>query len=165
MNKDDANGIWYYKPDLSGIQMIEFDPYHGDPNKAFMAVPYDSKWTGIFNGKSKDYGVAIAHGPSPMIFVDAITFQNVDVGGATGGLHLDVLGERPAVGSDWKGSWVITSGSGDLEEIRGHGTFWGPGWLGNPEEYGVIYYMVEELEGIDLETLDWGSLKPEAGIA
>jgi hypothetical protein len=148
MNKEDADGIWYYKPDLASAQMVAFEPYHGDPNKVFMAVPYASKWTGVFSGESKDYGLAVAHGPNPMIFVDAVSFDSVQVGEATGGLHMDVLGDRPVVGAEWRGTWVITGGSGELAGLQGRGTFWGPGWLGDPEEFGVIYYAVEEMEGL-----------------
>jgi hypothetical protein len=136
--------------------MIEFDPYHGNPNTAFMAVPYESRWTGMFSGESKDYGLAVAHDSHPMMFLDAVSFNSVKVGGLSGGLQIDVMGNRPAVGDDWRGTWVITSGSGELADLWGHGTFWGPGWLGDPEEYGVIIYAVTEMGGIDFDDKDQG---------
>jgi len=139
-----ADGVWYYTPDFSGFQPIVFDPYDGDPNKSFAAVPYISNWTGFFTGDSKDYGMAIFHGPEPMLFVDTVTFDEVEVGGVSGGLEMDVLGDRPDLDSDWRGTWVITSGTGELEDLQGHGTWWGPGWLGDPAVPGVIYYLVEK---------------------
>ena len=154
MNENDAEGIWYYKPVPTRLKAVEFDPYHGDPNIAFMAVPYESKWTGIFNGKSEDYGLAIAHDSHPMMFVDAVLFASVEVGGVTGGLQIDVMGDRPTVGDDWRGTWIIRSGSGELANLWGHGTFWGPGWLGDPEEYGVIYYKVAQMGGNDFDDLE-----------
>ena len=63
---------------------------------------------------------------------------------------MDTIGGRLDVTSDWQGTWVVTSGTGGLEGFRAHGTFWGPGWLGDPAEPGVIYYAVEKMHGIDL---------------
>jgi hypothetical protein len=42
--------------------------------------------------------------------------------------------------TEWHGEWMIVSGTGDLENLRGHGVAWGPG-SGNAEE-GMphIYY-------------------------
>lgn len=143
-----ADGIWYYMPELLGIQMVEFEGYDGDPGKAFMSVPYDSQWTGTFNGVSNDYGLAITHGLDPMLFVATVSFDG-EVDGSTGTLEMDVFGDRAAVGEDWKGPFVITSGTDGLEGLQGHGYWWGPGWLGDPSEHGVIYYVVEELQWPD----------------
>jgi hypothetical protein len=154
MNRNNVDGIWYYLPLVAGIKQVEFDPYYGDPDKGFLAAPYDSKWTGYFTGKSKDYGLAITHGPSPVIFLDAVSFESVKVGDVSGGLHLDVMGTWYAEDSEWRGTWTITGGTGELKKLQGHGIFWGPGWLGDPEEYGVIYYSVEEMDGIEFKNTD-----------
>ena len=149
----DADGVWCYMPVFESIKPITFDPYEGDPGKEFQQVPYVSEWTGIFNGSSTDYGLLIFHildpnAPSaPMAFVDAAWFAEVEVDGKVGGLGMDAIGDRPDPTADWRGTWVITSGTGELENLRGHGTFWGPGWLPPdggtdecPEGMGVIYY-------------------------
>jgi len=88
-----------------------------------------------------------------MAFVDAASFAEVEVGGKVGGLEMDAIGDRPDATSDWRGTWVVTSATGDLEGLRAHGTFWGPGWLPPdggtdecPEGMGVIYYSVDEFE-------------------
>ena len=74
---------------------------------------------------------------------------------------MDAIGDRPDAASDWRGTWIITSGTGDLEGLRGHGTFWGPGWLppdgGSdecPEGMGVVYYSVEDIDGMDFDNDD-----------
>jgi hypothetical protein len=58
---------------------------------------------------------------------------------------MDVKGDRPNLDSDWRGTWVITSGTGDLEGLQGKGIWWGPGWQGDPTECGVIYYSTVDI--------------------
>ena len=153
-----ADGLWCYTPIFERTKPITFDPYEGDPSKQFLQVPYVSEWTGIFNGSSTDYGLVIGHvlapdAPAvPMSFIDTSSFVEVEVGGKVGGLEMNAIGDRPDAASDWRGTWVITSGTGDLEGLRGHGTFWGPGWLPPgggtdecPEGMGVVYYSVEDM--------------------
>ena len=157
-DEDDADGLWCYAPIFPRIEPITFDPYEGDPGKAFSQVPYVSEWTGFFNGSSTDFGLLIFHvldpdaAPVPMSFVDAAWFTDVEVDGKVGDLGIDALGDRPDPASDWRGTWVITSGTGDLEGLQAHGTFWGPGWLAPdggsdecPDGMGLIYYSVEEM--------------------
>ena len=161
--KRKADGVWCYMPDLSKVRPVLYynsypddpneppDPAemitdYGQPNKAIMKVPYTAEWTGVFKGESKEYGVGIFQDPGPMVFLDSILFEEVKVKGKRGSLYMDAFGNRAYDGADWEGTWIITAGSGDLENLKGHGTFWGPGWQWDPEECGVIYYHVEELE-------------------
>lgn len=151
--ENNEDGIWCYTP--TDVQPIEFDPYDGDPSKAFMKASYISEWTGTLNGGSIDYGLAGAHilspdpegspVPVPMTFVGTSTFTDVEVDGKVGGLEMDTIGDRADPTADWMGTWVITSGSGELEDFHAHGAFWGPGWLGDFDECGVIYYSVEDM--------------------
>jgi hypothetical protein len=150
-----ADGIWYYTPDFPGIQVITFTNYVGDPNKMFASVPYASTWTGIFNGPSWDYGLVVTHDPVnfppigvPMLFVDTASFKSVEVCGAVGDLEMDVLGDIDPKTAEWRGTWVITGGTDDLENVEGHGTFWGPGYIGGPDP-GVIYYKIKHMDGVD----------------
>ena len=87
----------------------------------------------------------------PMLFVGTVSFADVQVGNASGGLEMDIaadiLGASPADFTEFRGSWIITSGTGDLSDLRGHGTWWGPGWQGDPNECGVIYYSVDFMSG------------------
>jgi len=145
--EDDADGIWCYTP--TGLWPIEILGY-APPGKFFLSAAYESVWTGTFTGESKDGGLIVSHGTEfpgvPMLFIGTSSFEDVVVGGVSGDLEMDTIGDRPDATSDWRGTWVITSGTGDLEGFRAHGTFWGPGWLGDPEECGVIYYSVDEFE-------------------
>ncbi len=152
----EADGIWCYQPVFERLKPITFDPYEGEPGKEFLQVPYLSKWTGTFTGTSTDYGLLIGHildpnAPSaPMAFVDAAWFTDVEVDGKVGDLGMDAVGDRPDPTSDWRGTWAITSGTGELVGLRGHGTFWGPGWLPDSSteecgDWGLIYYSVEAL--------------------
>jgi hypothetical protein len=151
----DADGVWCYEPDLTKLFPIG-DPHPAPPpGKAFVSAVYDSVWTGYLSGESADTGFIVAHlvdaAPVPMIFVGTSSFTNGTVGGASGGLELDAMGERPDPTSEWWGTWRISSGTGDLEDLQAHGTFWGPGWPppeGGSEECpagkGVIYYSVDD---------------------
>lgn len=61
--------------------------------------------------------------------------------GKWGTLEMRVVGSSPDVPTGWEGKWVILSGTGDLANLRGQGTWWGPGYdPANPLEYGKIDY-------------------------
>lgn len=147
----EADGVWCYVPVFDRLEPVTFDPYEGDPGKEFFKVPYQSRWTGLISGESTGYGMLIGHVidpelPSePFLFVDTDSFTEAEIDGKVGGLHLDIFGDRDDLGSDWKGTWIITGGTDELESVSGKGTFWGPGWspTANTEEcgeWGLIYY-------------------------
>ena len=147
----EPDGIWCYQPVFERLKQITFDPYEGDPGKQFLQVPYRSKWTGTFTGTSTDYGLLIGHvidpnAPSaPMVFLDTASFTDVEVDGKVGNLEMDVLGDHPDPTAEWKGTWTITSGTGELKDLQGQGSFWGPGWLPDSSseecgDWGLIYY-------------------------
>jgi hypothetical protein len=49
--------------------------------------------------------------------------------------------ERPAAGAHWTGDWIILSGTGELENVQGNGTAWGPGVNAEDPEAGPdIFY-------------------------
>ena len=158
-----ADGIWCYTPDLANLKPLDIGAY--PEGKLFLSATYKGEWTGVFHGGdspddvalSQDTGLLVAHevpAPvnfAPMLFVGTVSFADVQVGGASGGLELDVGSDinaaSPAEATEWRGSWIITSGTGDLSNLRGQGTWWGPGWLGDPNECGVIYYSVDAMSG------------------
>lgn len=152
----EPDGVWCYLPEFEGLEVISFDPYQGSPDKAFLKVPYQSTWTGLLNGTSVDYGLVIGHVvdpdpeaiPAPMVFFETASFKGVEIEGKVGDLEMNTYGDRHNPEGIWKGTWVITSGTDDLEGIQGMGTFWGPGWMpdSNTEEcgdWGLIYYEGE----------------------
>ncbi len=141
-----ADGVWCYLP--TGVLPVTLpgEDYAGDPNKQFVSASYISEWTGIFTGTSMDYGLAVAHDGVPILFIGS----EVKVGRRMGGLEMDAIGDRPGPTADWRGKWIITSGTGDLKDLQGRGDFWGPGWPPPeggtdecPEGFGVIYYSVD----------------------
>ena len=151
-----ADGLWCYVPDFNKLYPIG-DPHpKPPPGKAFLSAVYKSVWTGYLSGESTDTGLLVAHvidgTPAPMLFLDTSSFTNATVGGASGGLELDAMGHIPGPTGDWWGTWAISSGSGDLEGVQAHGTFWGPGWVppdggGSdlcPKGMGLIYYSVDD---------------------
>ena len=148
--EDDADGIWYYTPVLEDIKSLPHPPC--PPGKDFLAATYTSRWTGALTGDSADTGMLVAHGKfpqaAPMVFVGTCSFKGT-FRGVSGSLEMDTIGHRPDPTAEWWGAWSVTGGTGDLEGLRARGTFWGPGWLGDPAEPGVIYYAVDEVSGID----------------
>jgi hypothetical protein len=150
-----ADGLWCYVPDFTRVLPIGAPHPQPPPGKAFLSSVYTSVWTGYLSGESADTGLLVAHlvegNPAPMVFVGTSSFTDAEVGGASGGLELDAAGHWLDSTGDWRGTWAVTSGTGDLEGLQLHGTFWGPGWLppdgGSdkcPEGMGLIYYSVED---------------------
>ncbi len=142
-----ADGVWCYTPLLSRLTPVALDEDYDGP-KLFATTVEEAEWTGVFEGASMDYGVvglpSAENGPTT--FAATVVFDSVDVRRRTGGLELDVSGIRRSDQADWKGRWVITSGTGELEGASGHGDWWGPGYLPEMEdECGVIYYDVDRL--------------------
>ncbi len=143
-----AEGVWCYLPTgLNPEVVLPAEEYLGDPNKQFMSAAYISEWTGTFAGTSDDYGLAVAHGGVPMLFIGTASFDGAEVAGRVGDLEMDAIGDRPTPISDWRGKWIITSGTGELANLIGQGKFWGPGWPPPeggteecPDNFGVIYY-------------------------
>ncbi|MGD2147582.1 MAG: hypothetical protein PVH41_12875 [Anaerolineae bacterium] len=145
----EPDGVWCYKE--AGLWKIEI-PYYAPEETFFFSAAYDSVWTGTFTGESSDGGAVVSHGkywPGEFLtFVSTSLFEDALVGGVSGGLQIDAVGDRPDENSDWRGTWAVTAGTGDLEGLRAHGTFWGPGYKGG-DKCGEIYYLVEEMSGID----------------
>ena len=143
-----VDGIWCYMP--GGIAEVDLGPDYTPPGEIFLAATYDSTWTGTFKGTSNDTGLLISHMPEdvpwpgiPMSFVGTSWIKGAKVGRRSGDLQMDVIGDRPDATAEWKGRFVVTGGTGDLENYKASGTWWGPGWLGDPTACGVIYYRLD----------------------
>ena len=130
-----ASGTWKYTPRI--IKMWDWG-FIGDEV---------ATWTGTFEGESYDVFL-VWFGPSGIegdwYVIGKIYFEGT-VNGKSGSLVMLFIGERPA-GEEWYGHWMILRGKGDLANLRGHGTWWGPGAPGpgeeGPLEYsGTIYFM------------------------
>ncbi len=70
---------------------------------------------------------------------NAIVSFDGTVNGKSGTLKMSVVGKRPDAFADWEGKSVILSGTGELANLRGRGTWWGPG-AAEEGKWGDIYY-------------------------
>jgi len=116
-------------------------------NNKYAAIRSSGEWTGVFTGTSEEYWLEIFNLRSTgrVISIGTILFDTIEIDGASGSLELYAIGGKPDRVADGKGTWVITEGTGELENLQGHGTYWGQGWQGNYSECGEIDYSVEEL--------------------
>jgi len=96
-------------------------------------------WDGSFVGDSKEEATIFIHCSGKWSFGAIGSFEEVTVDGKTGSMVLFFSGSRPNENTDWLGKWEIVEGTGELENLRGRGLFWGPGAPG-PGEEGDIYY-------------------------
>ena len=89
----------------------------------------DSLWTGAFDGISYDTFTVVKHDalpdPNSPRFVNGIGVINFEgtVEGKMGTLVIKFVGKKTG---EWYGTWVILSGTGELENLRGQGTWYGP---------------------------------------
>jgi hypothetical protein len=93
------------------------------------------KWTGSFEGNAHAVFIVIvdeAGVPTVDLFS---TFTGI-VDGKSGSLVIHLIGEKSSPDGDWAGDWDIVRGIGKLENLRGQGTWGGPGYEGPrpPEE-------------------------------
>jgi hypothetical protein len=101
----------------------------------------DSIWNGTFQGTSTDTGVVVEHCSGKASFNGIVSFVG-EVNGESGSLEMSVVGQfsydEQGVGN-WKGQWVILSGTEGLANLRGQGTWFGPG-AGGPFVWGTVDY-------------------------
>ena len=116
--KESVFGTWKYTPTFIGTR--EADGY------TFKFGEEDSTWTGTFDGTSYDVFFVVVH-PSGIMHVPyGLIFFEGTVDGKSGTLVIRFVGKKTVEPQLWSGEWVILSGEGDLENLRGQGTFWGP---------------------------------------
>ena len=126
-----AEGLWQYTPFIQGVRLAGCN--------TFLTTSEESVWTGAFEGTSTEDGQVVIHCSGRWSFNAIVTFDQVTVDDRSGTLEMSVNGSKPDVTTDWFGRWVITGGTGGLENLRGQGTWWGPG-APAPEVEGDIYY-------------------------
>ena len=101
----------------------------------------DGRWSGTFNGASVESGTLIIRCAGSLSFFATATFDEVEVNGKVGRLYMHVEGAKPDPFADWCGTWSILDGMDELAHLRGHGTWWGPGYTPVlPDVWGRIYY-------------------------
>ncbi len=126
-----ASGIWLYTPYL-----LE---QHEAGCKTIFKTMEEGVWSGTFVGTSTEYGRVRIECDGEWLFKAVALFDHVEIDGKSGQLKMLVWGSRPDATAEWFGYWVIKAGTGGLTNLRGEGTFWGPGAPGAGEQ-GTIYY-------------------------
>ena len=127
-----ASGLWLYTPYIVSVREADCNTH--------LTTFEESIWQdGTFVGTSTEDARVIIHCAGNWSFQGTVDFDYVEVDGRSGTLEMSVNGSRPDATADWFGHWVITDGGGELENLRGQGTFWGPG-APAPGVQGEIHY-------------------------
>lgn len=118
-----VSGDWTYVPAVVGFE--EFGPH-------LLLYGTDvGTWTGTFEGTSYEEFTLMFHASGDNYYRGLMEFEGT-VDGRSGTMIIQAWGVQspggiePGTGGDWSGSWVILSGTGELEGIEGRGSFAGP---------------------------------------
>jgi hypothetical protein len=127
----EASGDWTYLPAITGAR-------DAGPN-TFLYGTDTGTWTGTFLGTSDEEFVVVCHRKGGFNFYKGeMTFTGTveDESGElrSGTMVIKTNGKQGAVSEDcgpvfdtnWYGHWVIIGGTGELADVHGQGTFWGP---------------------------------------
>jgi hypothetical protein len=115
---DEAVGEWSYI-------VTDFDLKVAGLN-TFMTSYDNSVWTGTFDGVSTGVGLVVMH-PSGKISVKGKEYFDGTVNGQSGTFELSLVGQCCDEQGHWMGQWFILSGTEGLANLRGEGTWFGPG--------------------------------------
>ena len=97
----------------------------------------EGTWGGTFDGTETEYGILVIYCNGNMSYKGDLTFVG-SVEGRSGTLEMRTVGTCCHEEYLWEGTWTILSGTGDLKNLRGHGT-----WFGDPGslEYDGKYHF------------------------
>ena len=126
---DEAGGIWRYIVTDIEVKMA-------GPN-TFMTTYDHGEWTGTFEGLSTEVGMVVVHPSGNTSFNGTLSFVG-EVNGKSGTFEMSVVGQC-CDEQGWNGQWVILSGTEELANLRGQGTWFGPG-AGGPFVWGTVDY-------------------------
>lgn len=129
MPSEHVSGTWLYLP--SSIVITKT----ADGN-TFKSGVEDGDWSGNFDGTSEDFFEVIAHPAGFVTCQGQINFEGT-VNGESGTMVILFDGKKEA--GLWSGKWVILSGTDDLMNLHGQGTWEGPGYLGDGN-WGILTY-------------------------
>jgi len=127
-----AGGLWLYIPTIEDERSAN--------GNTILTITEEGIWSGTFEGISTEEGTVVIHSSGSRFFRGTVSFDEVWVDGKSGALEMRVVGSSPDVSAGWEGKWVILGGTGELATLRGQGTWWGLGWLGDPTVPGEIPY-------------------------
>jgi len=86
------------------------------------------RWVGTFEGSAHAVFIVLVDENGAMT-VDLFSTFTGTVNGKTGSVVIRLIGKKPPK-EDWAGDWEIIRGIGDLANLRGQGTWGGPGYEG-----------------------------------
>lgn len=126
---------------------FDYVPHRIDVKEAdgntFIYATEDEVWSGGFEGTSKAVFRAeiFSSGFWDVWLRSSFTGKVLDKSGT---MVIQLVGKRES--GIWHGQWVILSGTGDLANLRGEGTWWGPGFPAPSPEIsysGQIHFQTE----------------------
>ena len=114
----------------------------GEPKMAggnvFLNTIEVASWEGMFVGDSLNEGEVVIH-RSGLVSYKATGNFSGSVDGLEGELTFRLLGTKSSLTSPWTGQWIILGGTGELTNLRGQGTLFGPGSPGFGQEGFLLY--------------------------
>ncbi len=109
----------------------------------FLNTEEDVWWYGDIDGitpKEDSKTRVVMYSTGDMWYTGLYKVTDATVEGKEGSFVMHTVGGKP-LGEDWFGQWVIISGTGELEDLRGQGTWGGPGFdPSTPTVPGYIWY-------------------------
>lgn len=119
-----ASGDWTYVPfDVEIVKVAG--------QNTFIEGKDTGTWTGTFTGTSTEEFILVNHAKAGFNYYSGVIEFTGTVQGQSGTMVIRTNGKQdpgtvvPGPGL-WEGSWVIVSGTGDLVNVHGQGTFTGP---------------------------------------
>jgi hypothetical protein len=107
------------------FELLE-DPRQANGNVFLHAQEWET-WEGSFSGDSiAEFWVTQFREGNMNVWLRS-EFTGTVLGDKEGTMIIQLVGKKP-VNDDWYGQWVIISGTGDLANARGGGTWGGPGF-------------------------------------
>jgi len=126
-----ASGTWEYT-----VTLLEDTKVAG--GNLFRYGEEIGTWTGTFVGESFDYFELVVHPSGFVTCQGQINFEGSVNGGKSGTMVILFIGKKNLEIGLWSGKWVILSGTGDLANLRGKGTWEGPSF--NLDYSGQIHF-------------------------
>ena len=117
------------------------DPIVTPDDKTFLFAEEWETWTGDLAGDGHAFFIVLVYPDTGLMEVVLLSVLETEVDGKAGTVVVRLIGKKPADG-EWFGSWLILSGTGELENLRIQGIWRGPGYEGPdiPGERPDIYY-------------------------
>lgn len=130
---DSAGGVWSY---------FVYDVEVKEAGCNTFLTTYDyGKMTGTFEGDTTEVGMVVEHCSGRVSFNGNMVFDGEvesPTGKRSGTMEMSVVGQC-CDENGWDGQWVILSGTGELANLHGQGTWSGWG-AGGPFVWGDVDY-------------------------